>query len=351
MIQSVIIWLGIWIVAPFAASFYHQPMLAILLPVVGLGSVIGGLESTKLALVNRSLMLKKLVMIEVGSYACGLLVMVLWAWINHSIWSLVGGGIVRAFIKTTASHLLLEGENNKFAWDRDSVKELFGFGQWVLVSSMLTFLAGEGNKLLIAAFIGVKLLAFFTLASAMNLMFWMIAQQVSNRVLFPAYAEVIRERPESLRAVAAKSRLYLIIPGWLIALFFVLWGDHFMWIIYDPRYAESGYMLRMLAMGTLVGVIGASYNGLLWAKGMVRVSTVLLTFQIVIQVLGMIIGHYFLGERGVVLSIAVSGWLLYPVGAYVHARIGLWEPKIDLPFIALSILVVAVNFTEIFSHV
>jgi O-antigen/teichoic acid export membrane protein len=351
VIQSVVIWLGLCMIAPLAASFYAQPMLTILMPVVGLGSVIGGLASTKLALANRSLAMKKLVLIEIGAQICGLLVMVLWAWIDRSIWSLVAGGLVSALVKTTASHLLLEGAHNKFSWDRDSVKELFGFGQWVLVSSMLTFLAGEGNKLLIGAFLGVKLLAFFTLASTMSAMYWMITHQVSNKVLFPAYSELARERPERLRAVATKSRLFLIVPGWLIALFFVLWGDHFMGLLYDQRYAESGNMLRMVAMGSIASVIGSSYNGLLWAKGMVRISTMVLAVQITVQILGMIVGNHFLGAKGVVLSVAVVSWLLYPVQAYVHSRIGLWEPKLDLPFVALSVLVVALNFTGIFNHV
>lgn len=348
LIQSVVIWLGVCIAAPFAASFYSEPMLAMLLPVVGFGAVIGGFTSTKLALVNRSLLMKKLVFIEIGSQTAGLLVTILWAWLDRSVWAMVGGGLTAVAVKVAASHLLLEGESNKFAWDPESVKELFGFGHWVLVSSALTFVAGEGNKLLVGAFVGVKMLSFYTLAGTMNLMFWTIAQQVSNRVLFPAYSEVVREQPERLRAVAARSRLYLIVPGWLIALFFVLWGDDFMSILYDQRYAESGRMLQLLAMGSMVGVIGSSYNGLLWAKGMVRASTGVLAVQIVFQILGIFVGHHFLGELGVILGLAIVSWLLYPVNAYVHAKIGLWEPKLDLPFIALSILVVVMNFTNIF---
>ena len=185
----------------------------------------------------------------------------------------------------------------------------------------------------------------------MSLVFLQIARQVNAKVLFPAYSEVVRERPERLREVAARSRLLLIIPGWLIALFFVIWGDHFMGLLYDQRYAESGNMLQVLAMGSLISVIGNSYNGLLWARGMLRVSTAVLAVQIVFQVAGMFIGYHFLGENGVVLSVAVVCWLLYPLDAYVHARIGLWHPKIDLPLIALSILVVALNFRGIIGHV
>ena len=351
VIRGVIIWLVLCTLTPLIASFYAQPMLVSLLPVVGFGSVLGGFASTKLATNNRSLVLKKLVLIEVGSYACGLLVMILWAWIDRSIWSLVGGGLFGALVKTVASHLLLEGVTNKFAWERDSFKELFGFGQWVLVSSGLTFLAGAGNQLLIGKLLDIKLLAFFTLANTLSYMYMQLAQQLNSKVMFPVYSELVRERPEHLRVVAAKSRLFIIVPGWLIALFFVLWGDHLMWILYDQRYAESGHMLRMLAMGSMVSIIGGSYNGLLWARGMVRLSSVLLIAQIVIQVSGMIIGHHYLGERGVILGAALVGWLLYPVEAYVHARISLWQPKIDFLFIALSLLIVALNFKEIFSHV
>lgn len=351
VIQSVTIFFALWILAPFVASFYEQPILASLMPVVGFGAVLGGLASTKFALANRTLALKRYVLIDIGSYSFGLLVTIVWAWLDRSIWSLVWGGLTVPFVRTIASHLLLEGANNKFTWERESVKALFGFGQWVLVSSTLTFLAGEGNKLLLGTFLGVKLLAFYTLASTMSLVFWQIAQQLSQRVMFPAYSEVVRERPEQLRSVANRSRLFLIVPGWLIALFFVLWGDHFMGLLYDQRYIESGTMLRMLAMGSMVGVLGASYNGLLWAKGMVRVNTMILAVQIAVQVLGIFVGNYFLGAQGVILSVAVVSWLLYPVYAYVHARIGLWEPRIDFPFIALSIVIVALNFNGVFNQI
>ncbi len=351
VIQGVIIWLILCILSPLTASFYAQPMLASLMPVVGLSAVLGGLRSTKLALANRNLALKKRVLIEVGSYAFGLLVTVLWAWVDHSIWSLVGGGLVGALAKTAASHLLFEGTHNRFAWERDSVKALFGFGQWVIVSSILTFLSGEGNKLLIAAFLGVKLLAFYTLASTMSSVFWQVMQQLSSKVLFPAYSEVARENPERLKSVAARGRLLLIAPGWIVALSFVLWGDHLMWLLYDQRYAESGNMLRMLAMGSLMWAVGGSYNGLLWAKGMVKSSTVILVVEVTFQLLVMVIGYHYFGERGVILSAAAAPWLLYPVQSYIYAKIGLWDPRIDLPFIALSVLVVALNFTKIFNHV
>lgn len=347
VIQGGLIWLVVCGISPFVANLYDQPILNSLLPVAALGAVLGGLSSTKLVAASRVLNIKTRTLIEVGSYALGVLVTILLAWIDKSIWSLVWGGLIGTLVKTMASHFLQDGARNRFAWEWASVKELFGFGQWVIISSALTFLAGEGSKLLLGVFLGVKLLALFTLASTMSLVFWQVAQQLNSRVFFPAYSEVARERPEDLRAVAARSRLFLIIPGWIVALFFVVWGDHFMWFLYDSRYADSGPILQVLAMGSLVGIVGGSYNGLLWAKGLVRVSTVLLALQIAIQVIGMLLGNYYLGEKGVILSAALVSWLLYPAQAYVHAKIGLWHPKIDIPVLLISLVVVILNFSVV----
>lgn len=351
VIQGFGIWLLVCALAFPIAQFYHQPQLAQLLPVAGFGAILGGFASTNLPLSTRTLALKQRVLIEVGSYFISLAVMIAWAWIDHSIWSLVFGGLVGALAKTVWSHMMPHGIRNRILFERQSFRELLSFGQWILVSSVITFIAGEGNKLLVGAFLGVRKLAFVTLASAMSLLFWQVTQQLNAKVLFPAYSEVARERPQRLRAVARRSRLLLIVPGWLVALFFTLWGDHLMGILYDRRYAESGYILQILSMGNLVGTLGTSYIGLLWAKGMVRTNTMLVAAQVVMQIVGMVVGNYFLGERGVILSMGVLGWLLYPVTAYVHARIDLWQPEIDLPFVAISAVIVLMTFSSVYQHV
>lgn len=347
VMQGVAIWLVVCGLSPFIASLYDQPVLSSLLPVAGFGAILGGLVSTRLVEANRELRVKARVLIEVGSYLLGVLLAIFLSWIEGSIWSLVWGGVAGAFLKMVASHLLLSGVRNRFAWEWASVKSLFGFGQWVIISSALTFLAGEGSKLLLGGVLGVKLLALFTMASTMSLVFWQVAQQLNSRVFFPLYSEIARERPEKLRNVALRSRLFLIVPGWLIALFFVFFGDAFMSFLYDERYAGSGRMLQVLAMGSLISVVGCSYNGLLWAKGLVRTSTLLLVFQIILQTAGVLIGNYYFGEIGVIVSAALVSWFLYPAQVYVHAKIGLCHPWVDIPFFLFSVVVVCLNFSVI----
>lgn len=350
VVQGGLIWLALCACALPAAALYHQPLLTWLMPAVGFNAVIGGFLSTDMALATRNLDVRKRIMVEVGSYAFGLLIMITWAWFDHSVWALVGGGLAGTTAKTLASHAIHTGPRNRLHFARDSFGALFRFGQWVLLSSVITFTIGEGNKLIIGGFIGVKMLAFFTLAATMCSMFWQVVTRLNSYVLFPAYAELERTRPERLKGFAERVRLLLLLPAWLLALFFVFFGDRFMDLLYDRRYVESGHILQMLALGDMLGIAGATYVGLLWAKGMVKLSTIMLGCQSLLGVIGMMAGNHFFGMRGVIVGIALVPALVYPVTAWMHARVGLWQPKIDLPFITASLVIAACRFSALYAQ-
>ncbi len=341
VMQGLAIWLMLCLLAPVVAWFYKEPSITLMLPVVALNVLIMGFNPTKQVSLNRALALKYVTFIDVASQALGLVVTVLLAWMLRSVWALVLGGLVGAITRVWAGYALLEGPNNRFFWDKKAANELLKFGAWVMVSSSMTFLAGEGNKLVLGAFLGVKYLAFFTLASTMGSIFGQLAQKVSGKVLYPVYAEVFRERPQQIHSVLMRSRLLMISVGFAVALFFVFFGNALMGFLYDPRYAASGWMLQILAVGLLIDAVNGSYTGLLMAKGMMRSMTILTLVQVVIQLGGVVIGYYLAGEQGVILSIAAAYWVQYPFIAYAQARAGLWQPRVDLPFIALAMAIVA----------
>jgi len=350
VIQGIFIWAALCLLAPYISSFYGQPMLRDLLQVAGFSAVLAGMASVNFSLAIRNLDLRNRVLIEVGSNALGVVVMILLAWASRSVWALVWGGLVGSGARTILSHLFLAGPKSRLFFDLESVKEILKFGKWALVSSALTFFVSEGNKLLLGKLLGVEELALYSMASVMSLVFLQVAQQLIGRVYFPAYTEILRERPERLRVVLLRCRLSIMIPGWLIAFFFTHWGDQLMWFLYDERYSHSGYILEILGMGMLVGIIGFSYSGLLFAKGLVRTYTIMLGVESAAQISAVIFGYYLMGGQGAILGIAFASWLLYPVQAFVYARLNLWEAKVDLLFFMLSILVVYSNIEKLVSY-
>lgn len=342
LVRGGVLWGVLFVIASPISNFYNQPQLTELIPAAGLVALIAGFNSTKLATADRKLEASIVTMIDVGSYAAGLLVSLIFAWLYPSVWALVWGSVLGAMIKMVASHYLLAGDTNRLCWDRGSARVLFGFGQWIFVSSLITFLAGEGSKLLVGSMLGIEQLAFFTLASTMNVMVIQACQQLGARVLFPSYAEILRERPERLSEALIKARLVLIVPSWLSALFFTFFGSSLMGILYDQRYSDSGYMLEILAVGSLASALTLSYAGVLLAKGKVTASTAIQSSQVLIQFAAMSVGHSYFGVKGVVAGLAVANWLSYFVVTAYFARVSLWHCRVDLPFIVMSLVAVII---------
>ena len=349
IILGFLIWFGLSALALPIATLYNVPQLAAMLPVVGFGSAIAGFNSTKLYTAQRNLEAKRVTLIELGTYAIGLLCTIYLAWLQKSVWSLVWGGLITSALKTSASHLALHGIKNRFAWERDAFKHLIRFGRWIMWSSMLSFVSAEGARMLIGAVLDMRQLALFTLASTMSLMFWQAILQLASRVFFPAYSEVYRSKPENLPSVLFKSRLAITLPSWGLAVLFIGLGTQLMGLLYDKRYHDSGAMLELLAAGSLVGCVWGSYTGVLLAVGKVATMTMLTASQIVFQLGGMLIGYHFGGGMGLVLGVAVANWAMYPVQALMMYRNGLWQPKLDLPFLAASVLIVVLAWPHLIS--
>lgn len=332
------------------ADFYDEPLLANMLQVIALTAIVGGFFSTKLHTAQRNLEAGRLTLIEVGSYAFGLLCTIYLAWLLQSVWALVWGSVITDLTKLVASHKALHGIKNRLAWNRDALDQLLGFGRWILLSSALTFMSVEGSRLLIGAVLDMRQLALFTLASTMSLLLWQAVQQVAARVFFPAYSEVHRTNPQNLLSVMYKVRLTLILPSWSLAVLFVFFGIWVMEFLYDERYHESGVMLQQLAAGTLVACVWGSYSGVLLARGKVAAMTALTAAQIFFQFSMMIIGNHYGGSAGLVIGVAVANWLVYPAYAWVMWRNGLWQPRLDMVFLGISVLIVAWSWPSLIAE-
>lgn len=340
IVRGVLVWAGLCVLALPLAKLYGEPLLASMIPVVGLSAIIYGFNSTKLYSAQRNLEVARVAQIDVAASSIGLLVTVYLAWLHRSVWALVWGHVITSSLKMFASHAFLHGIKNQFAWNRGALDHLIGFGRWVLLSSGLTFLSLEGARLVIGALLDMRQLALFTLASTMNLVFWQAMQQLAWGVFFPAYSEAYRSNPKNFMAVLLKSRLMLILPSLILSVLFVFFGSRVMEILYDERYHGSGLMLEQLAAGSLAACVWGSYAGVLMALGKVATSTLLTAIQVVCQFSVMFIGYYLGGGSGLVMGVAAANWVVYPLYAYVMFRNGLWQPKLDLIFLAVSVLVV-----------
>lgn len=335
-IKGVLIAVALAALSPLLASAYGQPALQAMLAAMGLTAVITGFESPRVALAARQLQLARVVQMELLAQCAGIVVMMGWAWMQPSVWALVAGNLASATITVALSHLWIRGPGLRWQWDRATVSEVARFGGWVLLSSGITYLAGEGRQLLVAALTDIRTVGLLVLSTTLALVVWNAIQQVAQRALFPAYSEVWRQRPQDLAHVVRRSRLIQLAAGCTVSLLLVMWGDALVGALYDSRYAAAGAYLQIQAAGTLFGFLSGSYAGVLWALGRPGLSSGLLGLQVLVFFALMGFGHALGGTLGMVAAGSATGILIHLPNFIVFRRLGLADFRLDFPVLLLG---------------
>lgn len=335
-IRGVLLWIGACLLAAPIAQFYKEPLLLQLLPVTGLTAIMGGVVSTKLAIANRQLALKQLTILEITTAFLSLLVTAVLAWIYRSVWALVIGNLVSTLLKTVASHWWLQGEPNQFCWDRSALKEIQQFGRWIFISSMVGFFSLQSDRLILGRLLDVRFLGIYTIALSLSSLVEQVVEQVNGKVLFPSYAELIRERPEALYRHLRSARMILLLLSAAFCLGFVLGGTSLINVLYDDRYQEAGWILRVLSIGFLGRVLSTTYGDVLMARGMTFATMTLTLTGTCIQVSMILLGYFLSDYQGIIVGLAATDWITYIAYAFCFAKLSLWQPELDVPAIALA---------------
>ena len=196
VIRSFIIWLCLILVTIPVANFYQEPRLLWLMPVIGVNTIIGGFKSTATASLERKMEVKKVVIFELGTQIVSTTVMIVWAWFDRSIWAIIAGGFTAALLELVWSHFLIPGKSNRFAWDKEAVKEIFSYGKWIFLSTALFFLCSQADRLILGKIFTLTMLGIYGIAFTLGDMPRQIIIAVSGRVIFPSIS-MLADLPRS----------------------------------------------------------------------------------------------------------------------------------------------------------
>jgi O-antigen/teichoic acid export membrane protein len=327
--------------------FYDAPVLFPLLCLVGLTSAIRGFQTTGYATMNRKLQLGLLTNIELAARLLGIVTMVVWALISPTVWSLAAGGIVNAFMLVALAHITINTHPHRLCWDRECVSELFGFGKWIFITSILTFIAQSGDRFLLPVLFEFKDLGFYSLAIGLVMIPVLIMKRLSSKVLFPAYAELHnREDPDKLNAMITRFAK-ISFPVYLFPITLLALGPWIISVMYDDRYQNAGTMTSILAVGGYFAILRASQAGILLAVGKSKLAMYIQLGKTVTYIVGGILLAEEWGLDGYCAGLAVSEAVSYCLQRLMVSK-ALGKRAVRLDRVLLILLFAAMAMTAWF---
>jgi len=265
-----------------------------------------GVRSTAYFTLRRQLRLGPLLILELGSQIGAVAIMIPWAILAPSVWTLIGGMVASSVITGFGSHLIDVGYRNRFEWDKDSAKDMLHFGKWIAGSSMLTFASQQGDRLLLGRFLGAGPLGVYSIAVFLSQALGEAISRITTGVFFPAYSRVNNEEPHRLSSVFYRTRLVsdgIILPalGGLAVL-----GPWVVELLYDPRYQAAGWMLRILSIRVALSCMVWPLQFCLFALGHAKYGFYLNLARVLALVVGVPIGYSIAGVEGLVWAVTIS---------------------------------------------
>lgn len=305
-VRSVLLYVVAVALAWPMAYLFHEPELTLLIPVGSMSVLLLGVRSTSYFTLRRQLRLGPLLILELASQFGAVALMIPWAMIAPSVWTLIAGMVMSSVVTGFGSHLIKVGYRNRFEWDKDSAKDMLEFGKWIAGSSMLTFASQQGDRLLLGRFMGAGTLGVYSIAVFLSGALGEAISRITTGVFFPAYSRVHNDEPHRLREVFYRTRLVsdaIILPalGGLAIL-----GPWVVSLLYDERYQAAGWMLRVLSIRVALSCMVWPLQFCLFALGHARYGFYLNLARVLTLAVGVPIGFNVAGVPGLVWAVTVS---------------------------------------------
>jgi O-antigen/teichoic acid export membrane protein len=333
--SGVIALIALAIAYPFAL-YFEQPILAPVLIWIALGTFITGFKSIALLAYDKRLDLKLQMLQDLGIQVLGLTVTLVWAKVSPSVWAPVAGYCVACVLEVIASYIFYKGHFSRFALDRSAISSLFKYGKWIVISSTISWVTTQGDRLFIGSIMEISEVGIYSQAATWAAIVALFSVNVSTRVLHPYFRQSFDHHSDFSRIHRIRNTIDFAYVG--ICVFVAIAGQLIIKIAYDDRYLEAGWMLQLLALGQVGRALTTTLTPFILARGdsfsQMKFSAVSAT----ILVVSIMSGGWMAGTTGVILGICFAGLVSHPVLVYLASRHGFHCAKYDLPLILFAAL-------------
>ena len=309
------------------SHLYGVLELRVLLAMIAFGSLAGSFSSTALHTLARDQRLARLNVLEVGVQLFAYGAMLAVAWHTRSIWSLAIGGIVHGALRAILSHLILPGHRHRIAWDRDALRNVLKFGRWIMLSTLITFLAGQSDRLTLGLIQPLSVLGIYAIASGLALMPREIAGRLADSVILPYLSRSYHGDPNELPNALDRVRSICFPIGFLASAALSALAPLFFLFLYDERYEGAARLAPLIVMIGWIGLTQVPLQRALLALGNSRSLAVSSFTRWAVGLPASLTAHYFLGTPGFVLGLclgAVAGAAPLYIVASRH-RLSFWR--------------------------
>lgn len=288
---SIFLYFLLWFSAPLIGGFYEQPQLKNLIRVSAIVLIISAFGMMQNTMLTKDVNFKKKTIISLFSTLISGIVGVIAALSEYGVWSLVFQQIARVSVNVSSLWIFYQWRP-KLVFSLKSMRSLFSYGAWVLLSSLMSTLFSNIYVLVIGKFFPVAQLGFYTKAKGYQNMISQQPTTAISTVSFPVLSKVQDDKMASKNAMRKFMTHTLFLIAFIATVLMVIARPLFLILLTEKWLPMVPYFQLLLITGFLYPI--NLYNiQLLNAQGKSKANFNLGIIKNILSLLNIVIMYRF----------------------------------------------------------
>ena len=307
----------LWITAPLVSNFFQED-LTLALRIISFAPLMKGLMNPAVILFHKKLDYRKEFIFELSSSAVESISTVIFVIFFPSWYSLIFGVLMGSGALFIFSHLFIKLKITKFKWQ--NVSDLLGYGKWVTLGSIITFLNDQGDDFVVSKILGPRQLGLYQTAYKISNLATTQGAGMIYQVIFPILTKIQADKARLKKAIT-KSLLVTTLTSLIIGGGIFVFAPLFTNLVLGLQWQEMIPVLRVLILFGIARPIVSVGLALFDAVGQPNMAAKanfikLIGLVIIIFPATKMYGIYGAAWAVVVAQLVVLPWLLFGIAKF-----------------------------------
>ena len=317
-VVCIILYIVMFIVAPYISLFYGDAMLTQIIRVMSLTIVISGLKGIQQAYVSKNMLFKRFFFSTIGGTIFSAILGISLAYLGYGVWALVIQQLSNNAIDTFILWLTVKWRPKKmFSWSR--LLSLLTFGWKLLVSSLLDTCYNNIRNLIIGKMYSAADLAYYNQGDKFPYVIVSNINTSIDSVLLPTLSEVQDNRiaVKNMTRRAIKTSTYIMAP---LMMGLAFCAEPVVRVILTDKWLPCVPFLRIFCVTYMFWPIHTANLNAIKAMGR---SDYFLRLEIIKKIMGTVIllSTMWFGVKAMAYSLLLSGILSQAINAYPNKKL------------------------------
>ena len=274
-------YLILYLSAPFIAIFYNTPVLTPLIRVTALSFLWGPLVTPQTIILQRRLDFKTPARITIITKIIGAIIGICLAYMGYGLWSLVIMNVVSSFLSFVQTWFAVKWIPKK-KWSRDSFNYLWGYGNKLILSSLLEKIYQNIIPIVLGKYFSTYDLGLYSRAKGYASLPAVQGTSIVQRVVFPT----LSKQQDDIKALERNYRKMLKVTAFVIFPVMVLLSAlarPLIIVMLTEKWEECVVLLQIICFSSLWYPIHVINLTLLQVKGR---SDLFLKLEVIKKIIG-----------------------------------------------------------------